>query len=487
MPPNRFTMVPLRARSAATVFFATLVLPLFAARAAVPDYKLGDVAADDVITPVPLVVINPEATEALRQKVGRQVVLIVRHLPQLAGEAEADLRQAVLAVRANFLLTLEAALGRKAGEGDLQGPAYARVAGATQKAAKEFPVDRFAPLWVRDQSDEPLVASLTAALRSVMAQPIVAVKNDAVLPPTQPVRLLPVKAFTEAPTPRELEAGGATISVGKILSLFRARRVVETGFPIGQEALGRYAATFVRANALPDPALTEVARAQRMEGLTVNETYEPGQAVVRRGQTIDRRAIAVLAAVREKSLIGTLQTRIEEGQSFTSLIMNQTKWMTAGLGLVVVILCLVLWRLRTRPSTALVLGGEQGGPGAGDAAWRERALAAEDKAGRAHAAIRSGVMGWMKDKSMRSLVDQRADLLSAQQKAEAEMRELEARLEQLHTPLQQRISAYEARIVELEKDLAAKGEENRELIGARIAVAKQQLMVERERGRTEQG
>jgi prefoldin subunit 5 len=93
----------------------------------------------------------------------------------------------------------------------------------------------------------------------------------------------------------------------------------------------------------------------------------------------------------------------------------------------------------------------------------------------------------MKEKAVRSLVGQRADLLSAQQKAEAEMRELEARLEQLHTPLQQRISAYEARIVELEKDLAAKGEENRELIGARISVAKQQLMVERERGRTAQG
>ena len=121
--------------------------------------------------------------------------------------------------------------------------------------------------------------------------------------------------------------------------------------------------------------------------------------------------------------------------------------------------------------------------GATDGDWRERALVAEGQAQRAQHAIRTGVMGWMREKIFRSLVGQRAELLSAQQKAEAEMRELEARLEQLHTPLQQRISAYEARIVELEKDLAAKGEENRELIGARISVAKQQLMVERERGR----
>jgi len=63
------------------------------------------------------------------------------------------------------------------------------------------------------------------------------------------------------------------------------------------------------------------------------------------------------------------------------------------------------------------------------------------------------------------------------------MSELERRLEHLHTPLQERISAYEKRIAELEQELAAKGEENRELIGARIAVTRQQLHVERERSR----
>jgi hypothetical protein len=61
------------------------------------------------------------------------------------------------------------------------------------------------------------------------------------------------------------------------------------------------------------------------------------------------------------------------------------------------------------------------------------------------------------------------------------MHELEQRLEHLHAPLQERITAYEQRIEELEKDLAAKGEENRELIGARINVARQHLSMERER------
>ena len=89
----------------------------------------------------------------------------------------------------------------------------------------------------------------------------------------------------------------------------------------------------------------------------------------------------------------------------------------------------------------------------------------------------------MHEKVFQTLFRQRAELLSVQQKAEAEMHELEQRLEQLHIPLQERISAYEKRIAELEEELAAKGEENRELIGARISVARQQLSLERERGR----
>lgn len=485
--PHPSHMLSIRSRSVAV--FAAAVLLVSAAPAAVPDYKLGEVATDDVVTPVPLLVVNPEATEALRQKVAQQVVLIVRHVPSTAAEAEAELRRRVTTAKAAFTVSMERALQRAPlAAADLETPAYASALRAGRQAAKDLPFEKLAPLWVRGESDEPQVAAMVQAVREVMSQPIVAQKNDQTFPPNQSVRLLPVKSFTAAPTAREIESGGALVQVGKIITLWRARRVAETSFSAGQEALGKYAALFVRANAQADPELTEVARAQRMDGVTVNDTYEVGQAVVKKGQTIDRKALAVLAAVREKSLIGTLQTKIEEGQSFAGLITRQTKWIIGGLAVVTLALGLILWRLRSRPSTALVLaGGAAPQASLPEGAWRDRALAAEGQAARAQHAIRSGVMGWMKEKVFRSVVDQRANLLTVQQRAEAEIRELEQRLEQLHAPLQQRISAYEARIVELEKDLAAKGEENRELIGARISVAKQQLMVERERSRAGHG
>jgi hypothetical protein len=72
-------------------------------------------------------------------------------------------------------------------------------------------------------------------------------------------------------------------------------------------------------------------------------------------------------------------------------------------------------------------------------------------------------------------------LLDAQQAAAAEMAELEHRLDDLRTPLKERLLAYEKRIAELEKALAARGEENRALIKAKIQLTRRQLEAERAR------
>ncbi|MEO5961500.1 MAG: hypothetical protein ABIZ49_12850 [Opitutaceae bacterium] len=487
-------MKMLRACLAITACVATSILPLVSAAAAVPDYKLGDVAAEDVVTPVQLLVVNPDATEALKAKVAQQIHLVIRYTPQTAGEAEKDLRDNLAAARRNFIAALQALGGRGPSTDDVDSAAYkAAMRDAVRDANKDLPLDRLAPLWVRGASDSALVESLVQPLREAMAQPIVASKTETSIPGSQPVRIVPLKNAGVSPTVREIENAGPSVSAGKVISLWRAKRLVETYFPAGQDSLGRFAATFVRVNAMPDPSLTEIWRAERTQGVTVNDTYEAAETIVRKGQAIDRKALSALAAMREKSLIGTLQTKLEQEQSVAGQIQAQTKWIAAGLGVVVLALVLILGRLRSRPGTALVPvlanpalagAGPQALPeGAHEDSWRSRALVAEGKAERAQEAIRAGVLGWMREKIVQTLFRQRADLLSVQQKAEAEMRELEQRLEQLHTPLQERITAYEKRIVELEKDLAAKGEENRELIGARISVARQQLNVERERGR----
>jgi len=488
-------MVSLRALTTFAAIVAALLLPVLQTRAAVPEYKLGDVAADTVVTPVRLVVIDPDATEALKQKLSQDLLLVVRHAPASAAESETAIRQSIGTAKTNFLTTLRHALnGRPPEEAEVDSPAYiAAVRIVASESPANLPFDQFAPLWIKGQSDHLLVQSLIQPVREVMVQPIVALKTDNVLPANQLVQLLPVQNLTEAPSARELEGPGTKISTAKILSLWRGKRLVETSFAPGQENMAKFATSFVQPTAVADPALTEVLRAKRREGVTSNETYEAAQTIVRKGQTIDRKALSALAAMREKSLIGTLQTRLDQEQTVSGQIKNQTRWIAAGLGLICLGLAAIVWHLRSRPSTvatpALVsprLERDEANlltDGAPDNTWRTRALLAEGKADRAHQAIRSGVLGWMREKIFQTLFRQRAELLTVQKKAEAEMGELEHRLESLHTPLQERIRAYEERIEELERELAAKGETNRELIGARIAVARQQLIVERERSR----
>ena len=484
--PADFSKVSHRARRTAAGLAAALVCTLLPAHASPPDYRLGDVATEDVVTPVPLLVVNPDATEALQKRVAEQASFIVFQTPQSTDEAETELRQSLAASRARFLTALQQALpDRTPGAADLSLPEYAETLAAVARTSPvDLPLEQLAPGWVRGESDEPFVAGLLKPLREIMAQPIVASKTEPAWPRDPAVRLIQLENLARTPPVRELEGAGVTVPAETIISLYHARLLVKTAFPLGQEQSGRYAATFVRANAYPDPVLTEALRARRLEGVTVNDTYDAAQVIVQKGQTINRKVLRALAAMREKSLIGTLQNRLEQQQSVAGQITNLTKWLGAGLGAVVLALVLVFRRLRPRPGTMLVpvTAAPALADNPADAAWRDRALVAESRAERAQAAIRAGAMGWMREKFFQMLFRQRADLLTVQQRAAGEMHELEQRLVQLHVPLQERLSAYEKRIRELEQDLAAKGEENRELIGARITVAKQQLALESERG-----
>lgn len=115
--------------------------------------------------------------------------------------------------------------------------------------------------------------------------------------------------------------------------------------------------------------------------------------------------------------------------------------------------------------------------------WAERALAAEARADKATALLRARLMPqmarWMMGELVQRLLAHRSDLVHSQQRAEDDVAELEKRLEKIHAPLAERLAAYEKRIAELERELAAKGEQNKELIEAKIELARKKLATER--------
>ena len=117
------------------------------------------------------------------------------------------------------------------------------------------------------------------------------------------------------------------------------------------------------------------------------------------------------------------------------------------------------------------------------AAWRQRALEAERRAEQAQAAARAGLaphlVQALKETVVQELATQRRELLKAQEEAALEIAAMIRRLDAVQAPMQERLRAYEARILELEKELSVLNEENRELLKLKIDMIRRQLEVER--------
>ena len=99
--------------------------------------------------------------------------------------------------------------------------------------------------------------------------------------------------------------------------------------------------------------------------------------------------------------------------------------------------------------------------------------------------LRQGVIKelsrWLKEKLVRRLVTDRAQLIEAQQIATRMANTLDGRLARIEAQIQQQNQAYTRRIEELNKELAAAREENRELIRERIAQVKAEMEAARAR------
>lgn len=89
---------------------------------------------------------------------------------------------------------------------------------------------------------------------------------------------------------------------------------------------------------------------------------------------------------------------------------------------------------------------------------------------------------YAKQRLVQGLYSQRKELAETQQKAQQQLAELEARLAALHLPQKERISAYEQRIAELERDLETRDDEMRELVRATLSLVRERLELAKEQG-----
>ena len=462
-----------------------LLLPWFAAAKDLAEYRLGDHLDEDLVTPVALMVVDPAATEALKEKESLRIPLAFRFDRRAAAVVDRELRAAFAQARTNFLQLLQSSLHHPPQQADLLKPApVEQLLVAFQKQNPGFPLSlQLAEDWTRGQDGFAEQIKLLARVRQVMEQPIRADILTNAPPLGSQVRLVAVREAQEEITLDDLTGRGTDLASTNLLTLSRARLALREKFGADEVDAAQFAAGCLRANCFVAAELTLATRARHTEALFVADHYQAGQIIARAGQVVDRKLLAALGQIQEKTVAGRLQQQVADEKVQATEMRASNRMLVAGLiGVAVLLLATLAWLAFRRPKPALTLLPAVAGSAAAsplDAGWQQRALEAEAEVARAHEAIRSGVMLQLKDKAMGSLLTQRSDLLEAQHAAATEMAELERRLNELHAPLQDRLRAYETRIADLERALAAKGEENRELIRAKIGLMRQQLEVER--------
>ncbi len=503
-------------------FTGGLIVCAFACRSlaessSVPTYQIGDKATEDIVTPVALVVLNAERTKALRQQEANRVPAIFRYYPKTIDEAENDLRASFTTNRAQFLDLIEASYKRRklAATAVVQERFHKMIA-SFQKQHRSFPLStNLAEMWVLDQSDELLQAELVTRLRQVMEHYI----RPENLPPAAKagpgqIRIISLSSRALVPDLEAVDSLGFGVARTNVFWLGKLRKEMVASAPAEEQATAKFIGSFLRENYVFDETLTRQSRARRTDPIWAADNYSPGEVIVKSGELISAKTKLALDQLREKLSIDQIkiqaaqekvkaQTTVAQFQQQAALAHEEAlaadrrnRWL--GGGLLVLLSGGAVWQFarRKRPRSLLpaLVGdtvvdfspaGTESAVGVLSASdsWKARALAAEQRALQAQAVVRAGLLPklarWLNQRLVRGLLVQRASWIDTQRQAELAIAEFENRLIKVRAPLEERLKAYEKRIVELENELAAKGEENRELLKATIATARKKLEAER--------
>jgi hypothetical protein len=473
---------------------AVMVLPFVSNLSAkeFADYQPGDKAEEDIVAPARLTIMDADGTEELRQKEALKVPVVIRFYTNTAGEVEAQFRREFGATRESFLGAVNGSFGhRTLTAEELHSPKFSALAILFENQNELFPIStNRAALWAGGDADETYETAIAETLRRAMSSPI----QPGIFPAlTSTVRLVPLARTNETLNAQTAGQRGKNLSRENLLALADVKKDFQRNFAAEEPAVANYLAALLKPNCAVDDEATRELRAKSTEALWAVDNYETGQIIAHRGQVIDKKIKAALDQLKEKSVLGQLQELQRKQQAAVSQLQamaakdkiaatpnpERGRWLLAVLAVAVLILTATIWQLARRKQTVSLLPV----PAGEVEQWQQRALMAEQRAEKAQTMIRNGAFAqlaqWLSNYGVRGLVSQRTRLLNSQEIAANEMAELEARLEKIQAPLQDRLQAYERRIGELEKELSKRGAENRELIKTKLEVVRNQLELKR--------
>jgi len=512
-----------------------------------PDYKIGDFATNEIITPIQLIVNDPERTEQLRQEQAERVPLVYLFHATASDEVESNLRFTFTRAREKFLDALEGAYQRrKLNTQTMTSPRFQQFVAAFQNQQRTFPLSgRLTAAWAQGEPDEAVQSEWVAKLRAAMGRHLradwlpLAAKSG-----REQVRMCSVKQSEASSDLSVVEKKSALVSFAEISTLSQARADLKRRFSGEEQGVANFLAGFLKENCQFDERLTQQSRTRATQLILAADRYQAGQLIVTIGDRIDPKRKAALDQLKARSaepqpetspglespsveqLVAAVRDWGEATWARRPLPGRNNVWVLAGASVAGL---LVVWRgLRKKRRRALPLSHHSNQPGAYtvilsptrnqtifmpvDAAvapsagsgetghpalvlgqawpqttnvehWRRQMCETEQRVMKAMAIVRAGLAPHLArlltDELVQELLSQRAHLLNTQQVAELVVTQLELRFARIQNQSEERLQVHEQRIAELEKELATKSEENRELIKASIALTQKQLEAER--------
>lgn len=455
--------------------FVALQISAFAAKD-LTAYHIGDVPAEDISAPAALDVTSSNSTIASRpaETPGTPVVFRVYSTTNILTK---EFLAAFARARSNFLAAIQDAFHQATlDEKSIASPDFGYLITAFNVENKNFPVtDELAADWARGGSGQATQNTLLDSLlkmERLYARPDELPKNFAI---GQILRLVPASTPDEKLSLDDAEHG-ELVAESNVSTISNVRVVFCRGFSADEKPLSHAVSGLLKPNCIPDVELTQLARDHTAGQTGVIEHYKAGQLIVQRGAIINAQTKSALDELQKRSAfalpVNNSTRLLLENTTVTASetanpekkpvkILNPDAWLIAAILVVSVAVPLMLARRRkTSPSPIRAIKFSPQTP-----VLLQPELAP--------------IVQAVKDTFVRELALQRRELILAQQQAAAEIVELIRRLDKLQVPMQERLKAYEFEIQRLEKELAERTEENRELIKYRIELTRQQLEVER--------
>ncbi len=451
-------------------------------------YEIGDIAREDICTPVQLLVIDSKRTEDLRKSETPRLPAYFRFNTNAVDDPQARLVAAFATMRELFQAELKSEYGTKTiPQPETKEPRFAQFRTDFESRHNAFPLTmELAQQWAMGRAGSAVLLSWDNKLRQSMSLYIRPTNLPAEASYSPQVRILTNHFVTEPVEVAVAEDESVLLPRKNLITVAQARESLARKFPANQQRVAAFLGQLLVDNCVYDRKLTEASRVPRVAALWEGDRYTPGQFIIRTGELITPR---IKAALDELSAVAPHPAQP------VILVEPQTKppYLFYGSG-ALLLLCLVCvaisWRFLfvSRKSTAMVPfpAPSPGAASIGSSGeqWLDRALVAEQRArelaGDARSALVPKFLQWLKSQGVQSLIAQREELLTTQKLAERELARLEQMLTEMHAPIEQRIKAYEQRIGELEQALKAKGEESHELIETMIRLTRQKLEAERE-------